>query len=196
MSPLHPQTSVYRGLAFVVSGGDNVVIGINTWSDLGRGSWLGVPITVWLFLIVMVLGMLFMRFSVSGSHLYAIGGKSEACRKVGIRVDRLRGWTYVAQASLAGLAGLMLMSQSGTALPSALNGADLDIITAVLLGGIALTGGRGGLLGTLRGLLIIGVIKNGPILTGVQIYWQSVVRGLILIIAVTLDSIRRGGGYR
>ncbi|MYA39641.1 MAG: ABC transporter permease [Acidimicrobiia bacterium] len=186
----------YRGLAFVSTGGDNIVIGVNAWSELGRGSWLGAPITVWLFLAVVVMGMCFMRFTVAGNHLYAIGGNSEACRNVGIRVDRLRGWTYVAQACLAGLAGLMLTSQSGTALPSALNGAELDIIAAVLLGGIALSGGRGGLLGTLLGLLIIGVVQNGLILLQVQIYWQSVVRGAILIIAVTLDSLRRGGGYR
>ena len=186
----------YRGLAFVSTGGDNIVVGVNAWSELGRGSWLGAPITVWLFLAVVVIGMFFMRFTVAGSHLYAVGGNSEACRNVGIRVDRLRGWTYVAQACLAGLAGLMLTSQSGTALPSALNGAELDIIAAVLLGGIALSGGRGGLLGTLLGLLIIGVVQNGLILVQVQIYWQSVVRGAILIIAVTLDSLRRGGGYR
>ena len=186
----------YRGLAFVSTGGDNIVVGVNGWSELGRGSWLGAPITVWLFLAVVVIGMFFMRFTVAGSHLYAVGGNSEACRNVGIRVDRLRGWTYVAQACLAGLAGLMLTSQSGTALPSALNGAELDIIAAVLLGGIALSGGRGGLLGTLLGLLIIGVVQNGLILVQVQIYWQSVVRGAILIIAVTLDSLRRGGGYR
>ena len=186
----------YRGLAFVSTGGDNIVIGVNAWSELGRGSWLGAPITVWLFLAVVALGMCFMRFTVAGNHLYAVGGNSEACRNVGIRVDRLRGWTYVAQACLAGLAGLMLTSQSGTALPNALNGAELDIIAAVLLGGIALSGGRGGLLGTLLGLLIIGVVQNGLILLQVQIYWQSVVRGAILIIAVTLDSLRRGGGYR
>ena len=164
----------YRGLAFVSTGGDNIVIiatlGVNAWSELGRGSWLGAPITVWLFLAVVVIGMFFMRFTVAGSHLYAVGGNSEACRNVGIRVDRLRGWTYVAQACLAGLAGLMLTSQSGTALPSALNGAELDIIAAVLLGGIALSGGRGGLLGTLLGLLIIGVVQNGLILAQVQIY--------------------------
>jgi ribose transport system permease protein len=97
---------------------------------------------------------------------------------------------------LSGTAGLILMSQAGTAMPIAMNGAELDIIAAVLLGGIGLSGGRGTMIGTLLGIVIIGVVNNGLILAGVQIYWQMVARGLILIIAVTLDSFRKGGGYR
>lgn len=187
---------LFRGLAFVVSSGDNIVIGVNTWSFLGRGFLFGVPVSLLVFAAFLIAGLIFMRYTILGNYLYAIGGSSEACRNVGIKVDGIRFGAYVTTAMLSGVAGLMIMSQAGTANPSALNGAELDIITAVLLGGIALTGGRGGLIGTFLGLLIIGVITNGLILTGVQIYWQSVVRGLILIIAVTLDSFRRGGGYR
>jgi len=186
----------FRGLAFVVSSGDNVVIGVNTWSFLGRGFFFGIPVSLLVFLAFLVVGLLFMRYSIIGNYLYAIGGNTEACRNVGIKVDRIRFGTYVFTAILSGIAGLTIMSQAGTASPNALNGAELDIITAVLLGGIALTGGRGSLIGTFLGSLIIGVITNGLILTGVQIYWQMVVRGLILITAVTLDSFRKGGGYR
>lgn len=187
---------LFRGFAFVVSSGDNIVIGVNTWSFLGRGEFLGLPVSLIIFFTLLVAGILFMRYSVIGNYLYSIGGNTDTCRNVGIKVDRTRAGAYILTAVLSGIAGITLMSQSGTALPSALNGAELDIITAVLLGGIALTGGRGGLFGTFLGLLIIGVITNGFILTGVQIYWQSVVRGLILILAVALDSLRRGGGYR
>jgi ribose transport system permease protein len=186
----------FRGLAYVVSGGANIVIGVNTWSVLGRGFFLGVPVSLLVYLTVLALGLVFLRYSVIGNYLYAVGGNAEACRNVGMEVDRIRFGTYVFTAMLSGIAGLTIMSQAGTATPIALNGAELDIITAVLLGGIALSGGRGSLVGTFLGSLIIGVINNGLILTGVQIYWQSVVRGLILIIAVTLDSFRRGGGYR
>ncbi len=187
---------LFRGLAFVVSSGDNIVIGVNTWSVLGRGSFLGIPVSLIVYLTILIIGLLFMRSTVTGNYIYAIGGNTEACRNVGIGVDRVRAGTYVFSAMIAGLAGLAIMSQGGTATPNALNGAELDIIAAVLLGGIALTGGRGTLVGTFLGTLIIGVINNGLILTGVQIYWQMVVRGLILIIAVALDSFRRGGGYR
>ncbi len=187
---------LFRGLAYVVSDGDNIVIGVNTWSVLGRGEWLGVPISFIVFLVVLVLAYLFLRSTYLGNYIYAVGGNSEACRNAGVAVDRIRAGTYVFTAMLSGLAGLILMSQSGTATPIALSGAELDIITAVLLGGIALSGGRGSLFGTFLGILIIGVVNNGLVLTGVQIYWQMVVRGLILIIAVTLDSFRKGGGYR
>jgi ribose transport system permease protein len=187
---------LFRGLAFVISDGENIVIGSTEWSTLGRGTVFGVPITLVVFLAIFVIAAVLMRTTVVGNHVYASGGNSEASRNVGVKVDRLRAGTYILTAVLAGVAGLALLSQSGTALPAALNGAELDIVTAVLLGGIALTGGRGTLMGTFLGLLIIGVISNGMILLGMQVYWQMVVRGLILILAVALDSLRRGGGYR
>lgn len=188
---------LFRGMAYVVSGGDNIVIGVNTWAYLGRGTLLGVvPVALLVMLGIMAAGILFMRYSVLGNYLYAIGGNSEACRNVGVKVDRIRFGTYMATALLSGLAGIILMSQGGTAQPAALNGAELDIFTSVLLGGVALTGGRGSLFGTLLGLFIVGVITNGFILIGLDIYWQGVARGVILILAVALDSIRRGGGYR
>jgi ribose/xylose/arabinose/galactoside ABC-type transport system permease subunit len=187
---------LFRGLAYVVSEGNNIVIGVNTWSFLGRGFFLGVPVSLLVFLALLILAYLFLRFTVTGNYIYAIGGNSEACRNSGIKVNRLRFGVYIFTAMLSGIAGLILMSQAGTATPVALNGAELDIIAAVLLGGISLSGGRGSLVGTFLGSLLIGVINNGLILAQVQIYWQMVARGILLIIAVTLDSFRRGGGYR
>ncbi len=187
---------LFRGLAYVVSGGKNVVIGVNTWSFLGRGFLLGIPVSLIIYLILLVLAYLFLRYTITGNYIYAIGGNSEACRNSGIKVDRLRFSVYIFTAMLSGVAGLILMSQAGTATPVSLSGAELDIIAAVLLGGIALSGGRGSLFGTFLGSLLIGVINNALILTQVQIYWQMVARGVLLIIAVTLDSFRRGGGYR
>lgn len=187
---------LFRGLAYVVSGGNNIVIGVNTWSFLGRGFFLGIPVSLIIYLVLLVLAYLFLRFTIIGNYIYAIGGNSEACRNAGIKVDRLRFGVYIFTAMLSGIAGLILMSQAGTATPIALSGAELDIIAAVLLGGVALSGGRGSLIGTFLGSLLIGVINNALILTQVQIYWQMVARGILLIIAVTLDSLRRGGGYR
>lgn len=187
---------LFRGLAYVVSGGKNIVIGVNTWSFLGRGFFLGIPVSLIIYLVMLVLAYLFLRFTITGNYIYAIGGNSEACRNSGIQVDRLRFGVYIFTAMLSGIAGLILMSQAGTATPVALSGAELDIIAAVLLGGIALSGGRGSLVGTFLGSLLIGVINNALILTQVQVYWQMVARGILLIIAVTLDSLRRGGGYR
>ena len=187
---------LFRGLGFVVSAGENIVIGTQTWSYLGRGDVGIVPVKVIIFVAVLVAGLLFMRYSTLGNYLYAIGGNAEACRNVGVKVNRIRAGSYVGTSLLSGIAGITLMSQGGTALPSALDGGELEIIAAVLLGGVALTGGRGSLFGTLLGLVILGVIDNGMILTSVPAYWQWVVRGGILIAAVTLDSFRRGGGYR
>jgi ribose/xylose/arabinose/galactoside ABC-type transport system permease subunit len=187
---------LFRGLAYVVNNGENIVIGTYAWSYLGRGYLWGIPVSLILFLVLIFLAWLFMKYTIIGNYLYAIGGNSTACRNAGIPVDLIRFGTYIVTAMLSGTAGLILMSQAGTAMPIAMNGAELDIIAAVLLGGIGLSGGRGTMIGTLLGIVIIGVVNNGLILAGVQIYWQMVARGLILIIAVTLDSFRKGGGYR
>ena len=104
---------LFRGLAFVVSGGDNIVIGVNAWSHFGRGEELGVKVTLWVFAGVLVGGMWFMRHSFIGNNLYAIGGNASACRNVGMKVDRIRMWSYVAMAILSGIAGIALMSRGG-----------------------------------------------------------------------------------
>ena len=187
---------LFRGLAFVVSEGDNIVIGVNAWSHFGRGEELGIKVTLWVFAGALVGAMWFMRYSVIGNNLYAIGGNPSACRNAGIRVDRIRTLSYVVMAILSGIAGIAFMSRGGVAQPAAFTGAELDIVTAVFLGGVALTGGRGSLLGTLLGVGIIGVITNSFVLTGVPVYWQMVAKGIILILAISIDSIRRGGGYR
>ena len=137
-----------------------------------------------------------LNFSVVGNYIYSIGSDPDPCRYVGINVDRIRFSLFVFSAIIAAFAGLILLSQGGTAQPRALQGAELDIIAAVLLGGVNLRGGKGSLVGTFLGMCIIGVINNGTILLNVPAYWQMVFRGIILIIAVTLDSFRKGGGYR
>jgi len=187
---------LFRGLAEVAAAGNNVVIGTYTWAFLGRGYFVGLPIPVLIYLAALILAYFFLSYTVIGNYIYAVGGNHEACRNVGIKVDRLRFGLYILTAVFSGIAGLILMSQSGTAEPMALNGAELDILAAVLLGGIGLTGGRGSVIGTFFGTLVMGTVSDGLIMVGVPLYWSEVARGFILIFAVTLDSFRRGGGYR
>ena len=187
----------FRGLGYVFSGGDSIVIGAQTWAYLGRGtSIFNLPVSFIVFMSVLIFFWGVLNYTVVGNYIYSIGSDPDPCRYVGINVDRIRFSLFVFSAIIAAFAGLILLSQVGTAQPRALQGAELDIIAAVLLGGVNLRGGKGSLVGTFLGMCIIGVINNGTILLNVPAYWQMVFRGIILIIAVTLDSFRKGGGYR
>jgi len=187
----------FRGLGYVFSGGDSIVIGAQTWAYLGRGtSIFNLPVSFIVFMSVIIFFWGVLNYTVVGNYIYSIGSDPDPCRYVGINVDRIRFSLFVFSAIIAAFAGLILLSQGGTAQPRALQGAELDIIAAVLLGGVNLRGGKGSLVGTFLGMCIIGVINNGTILLNVPAYWQMVFRGIILIIAVTLDSFRKGGGYR
>ena len=187
----------FRGLGYVFSGGDSIVIGAQTWAYLGRGSGIfNLPVSFIVFSLILVFFWAVLNYSVVGNYIYSIGSDPDPCRYVGINVDTIRFALFVFSATVAAFGGLILLSQGGTAQPRALQGAELDIIAAVLLGGVNLRGGKGSLVGTFLGMCIIGVINNGTILLNVPAYWQMVFRGTILIIAVTLDSFRKGGGYR
>ena len=187
----------FRGLGYVFSGGDSIVIGAQTWAYLGRGTtFFDLPVSFIVFLAILSVFWVLLNYSAVGSYIYSIGSDPDPCRYVGINVDKIRFSLFIFSAIIAAFSGLILLSQGGTAQPRALQGAELDIIAAVLLGGVALKGGKGSLVGTFLGMCIIGVVNNGSILMNIPAYWQMVFRGVILIIAVTLDSFRKGGGYR
>jgi ribose/xylose/arabinose/galactoside ABC-type transport system permease subunit len=183
--------AIVRGIAYVVSGGKEIVIRDPTWLSLGTGTILGIPY------MVVLLGATFLVFGVAmprslfGRYAYAIGSSARAARLAGVAVDRWRLMFYLTCGGLAALAGLVLVARTGNAQPSAALGIELDVITAVILGGTSLTGGRGTLAGTLVALLLIGIINNGLTLVGVPSYWQQVTRGAILLAAVLYDELRR-----
>jgi ribose/xylose/arabinose/galactoside ABC-type transport system permease subunit len=182
--------SIMRGAGYLYSGGIALSIGADRFKYLGRGYLLGIPVPLMLWAAVCLVAFLALRFTRFGQYAYAIGGNDTACRVAGVNVDRYRMALYVSCSTLAGLAGVVLTSLSGTATPTAALGAELDIIAAVILGGISLAGGKGSILGTVLGMLILGTMANGMTLTNVSPYWQVVLRGVVLMAAVSLDSLR------
>jgi ribose transport system permease protein len=127
-----------------------------------------------------------------GRYAYAIGSNARAAKLAGVPVARWRLSFYAVCGGFAAIGGLIAVSRTGVGQPSANLGAELDVITAVILGGTSLKGGRGRLAGTLLGLLLLGVLNNGLILLSVEAYWQQVVKGVILLIAVFYDELRQG----
>jgi ribose transport system permease protein len=182
--------SVVRGLGFVVSNGKDVITDNQTFLDIGTGSVVGIPSIVVVLLVVFLAVGAVMPRSRFGRYAYAIGSNARAATLAGVPVKRTRLKFYALCGALAAVGGIVTVARTGVGQPSANLGAELDIITAVILGGTSLNGGRGRLAGTFLGLLVLGVLNNGLILMSVPSYWQQVVKGVILLLAVTYDELR------
>lgn len=181
--------TIYRGLTLVytegrpVSGlGDSI-----TFQMMGKGYFLGIPVPV----VTMILAFLALWFilhkTTFGRRIYAVGGNEEASRLSGINTDRVKIAVYSLTGMLAALSALILTSRLNSAQPTAGTSYELDAIAAVVLGGTSLTGGKGWIFGTLVGALIIGVLNNGLNLIGVSSFFQQVVKGVVILIAVLID---------
>lgn len=177
------------GIALLIGNGQTVMMRNFEW--LGTAQPWGVPLPVVIFTVLAIMGAISLRKSTYGRSLYAIGSNPNAARVVGIRSNRLLFITFVLSSVGAALAGAVLCSQLSAADPNAARGLELEVITAIVLGGASLAGGRGSMFGTILGLCTIGILNNGLILLDVPTFWQRVAQGLMLIIAVSFDSLRQ-----
>lgn len=181
--------TILRGLALVVSGGSPIT-GFNSdlFSMLGGGYVAGlIPIPVVWMLIMFGLFAFLLKKTVFGRHVYATGGNEEAARLSGVKVDQIKLWVYTVSGAMSAMAGVVLTSRLNSAQPTAGSGYELDAIAAVVLGGTSLTGGRGWIFGTLMGALLIGVLNNGLNLLGVSSFYQQVIKGVVILLAVLID---------
>jgi ribose/xylose/arabinose/galactoside ABC-type transport system permease subunit len=184
--------SIIRGLAFVISEGQTNQLANPAFNFIGRGSMLGIPFSLFMMLILYVAFWFILRSTRFGRNLYAIGGSPEMSRLAGISVNRHLLMVYTLAAFLAGLAGIIIASQLASSAPRAAVGLEFTVITAVVLGGTSLAGGKGTLLGTLVGVIMLRVLDNGLVLMEVSSFYQEVARGLVLLLAVSFDQIRLG----
>jgi ribose transport system permease protein len=152
--------------------------------------WLVVAWGVWITVVLAVLMSIVLRRTVFGAHVFAVGSNEATARLCGIRVNRVKVVVYAVGGLFAGLAGAMNFSRLTVGDPTTAIGAELDIIAAVVIGGGSLSGGRGGILGSLLGALLMAVLANGCTLTGVPTYVQEMVIGAIIVLAVALDRLR------
>lgn len=181
--------TIYRGLTLVYTDG-KPISGLGdhlSFQMFGKGYFLGIPVPVVTMLVAFFVLYFILRKTTFGRRVYAIGGNAEASRLSGINVDRTTIAVYALTGMLAAMAALILTSRLNSAQPTAGQSYELDAIAAVVLGGTSLTGGRGWIVGTLIGALIIGVLNNGLNLIGVSSFFQQVVKGLVILFAVLID---------
>ena len=198
------------GTQFIVRGLTNIISGGVPFSGLPEevrllgardfytsrifGEGHDFPIAVVVVIVAYALMWLFLNHTRTGRHIFAIGGNPQAARVSGIPVDRTLTLVYTLCGFLAGVAALLLAGRTNSGFPNAGIGAELDAISAVIIGGASFFGGRGTVLGTLAGVLVIGLLRNALNLLGVQVFWQQVLIGVVIILAVWLDVLRRKAG--
>ena len=176
--------TICRGLTMLYTGGFPITDLGEGFEFLGTGWLLGIPMPVWVALGIIAVFTFFMRKSRTGRYIYAIGGNEKASLLSGIRVDRVLMFVYVVAGILSAVAGVLVTARLDSAQPNAGMGYELDAIAAVVIGGASLSGGRGSIIGTVVGALIIGVLNNGLVLLDVSPFWQQVIKGFVILFAV------------
>ena len=186
--------SIARGIANMITNGSQI-IGFPPWFNLAAiiRHFDFLTITVAVMLVVFALAMIFLRYRKEGRSLYAIGGNTEVARLAGINVKLSTVMVYVACASLSGLAGILLAARLDSVQPSSGVAYELDAIAAVVIGGTSLSGGTGSVIGTIIGVLIIGVLRNGLNLLSVSPFLQAVIIGLVVVLAVAAETFKHRG---
>lgn len=194
---LHPfivtlgSMSIFRGATLLVAQGKPISGMSPAFRFIGAGMVGPIPFPVILFIGCVIVGGMVLKRTVFGRYIYAIGGNEEAALLSGIMVERYKIAAFTILGFLSGLSALILTSRLNSGELVAGQGYELDVIASVIIGGTSLMGGEGGVYGTLIGALLIGVVSNGLNLLGVQPYWQMIVKGLIVILAVLLDKLKR-----
>lgn len=180
----------FRGLAFILTNAFPIVISDEGFEFWGKGTVLGIPVPAIIFVFTVIVFLFISTRTVYGRSIYAVGGNAEAARLSGIPVNRIRIMILVTTFFLSAVSGVLLTSRLSSANASIAQGWEFDVIAAVLIGGTSLFGGKGSILGTVIGVLFIGLLGNGMVLLNVNSYLQDVARGGIILLAVLLGALQ------
>lgn len=182
--------NIAKGIALVLTGGSPIRCMTDTFKFPGAGYVGPIPTPVILMLIIFIIAAFMINRTQLGRHIYAVGGNAQAAKFSGINVQKVKFIVYTYTGIMAGIAGCIVASRLYSGQPTAGDGAEMDAIAAVVVGGTSMSGGSGRIGGTLIGVLIIGVLNNGLNLMGVDSNWQYIVKGLVILLAVYVDFIR------
>jgi L-arabinose transport system permease protein len=187
---------IVRGFALIASDGRAVGINDPSFYQLALSKFLGIPTPIWVMAAMFIAFGFLLNRTVFGKNTLAIGGNPEASRLAGVNVVNMRVWIFMLQGLVCAVAGVLLASRITSGQPNAATGLELSVISACVLGGVSLTGGRAAISGVIVGVLIMGIAENVMNLLNIQAFYQYVVRGLILLLAVLLDNLRSSAAGR
>jgi len=183
--------TILEGLAFIISGGVPIFGFPESFSVIGQGYVGFVPVPVIIMIVIMAIGAFILNKTYFGRYFYAVGGNEEASELSGINVKKVKYLVYTLSGLFAGIAGIVMLSRTNSGQAIAGKGFELDVLTAVVLGGVSITGGYGKINNVVAGVLIMGVLSNGMVLMNINTYYQLVIKGLVLMLAVGFDSYQR-----
>ncbi len=188
---------VCRGAAMLRSNGKTfpnlqgkVELGNTGFPILGAGRLLGVPISVWLMILLVAIGMYLSKKTPFGRYVYAVGGNEDAARLSGIKVKKIKTLVYMVSGGCAALVGLIISSELVAAHPATGESYEMNAIAATVLGGTSLAGGRGSISGAILGAFVIGILNDGMVMVGVSSFWQTVIKGVVIVVAVIFDQLQ------
>ena len=189
---------VARGLALLSSDGrtfPNLVgkpeLGTTGFGFLGAGDLLGLPVSIWILIVVALAAAYLARYTPLGRHIFAVGGNERAARISGVRVNVVKMFVYMFSGFCAAIVGLIISSELMASHPATGESFELNAIAAAVLGGTSMSGGRGTIGGTIIGAFVIGILSDGLVMMGVSSFWQMVIKGLVIIVAVVVDQAQR-----
>ncbi len=182
--------SAFRGISYVMN--DGQPYNVPAYKYLGDGEWLGIPVSIVIALVIVVVAIVILNRTTLGRYTYAIGANRTATLYSGVNVTRNLIIIYTLAGLLVGIAAMIATSRTVSAQPTAGIGLELDIIAAVVIGGASLNGGRGTIIGTMIGTLLISFLRNGCTLLGISTNVQLIVIGIIIVVAVSVDQLARG----
>lgn len=185
--------TIGRGLTMLWTKGYPISNLGSRFGYIGTGWLLGIPVLVWISAIIVIISLIITNKTSLGRYIYAIGGNENAARLSGINIGKVKIIVYTISGILAAVGGIMVTSRLDSAQPNAGISYELDSIAAVVIGGTSLNGGRGTIMGTVLGAIIIGVLNNGLVLLNVSPFWQQVVKGLVILLAVIIDKANTSG---
>lgn len=183
--------TILRGVCYILTNGMPVYGIPKDFLVLGQGYLFDIPIPVIVMALTFLMGYIILEKTSIGRMIYGTGGNEEASLVSGVPVKRVKAFVFAFEGFLGALAGIVLLSRVNSGQPGAGTGYEMDIITACVLGGISVTGGEGKIITVIVGVLTIGILSNGLVLMGVNEFWQNVVKGAVLLLAVSIDTISK-----
>ena len=182
----------FRGLAYLLSDGMSLTISDSAFKFIGRGYVLGLPMSLLIMVVCYLVFHFISKYTVLGRNVYMIGGNPQASFLAGIKVNSLRFKLYLINGFMCGVSGVLLSSQTGAGIPNAAANYNMTALSAVILGGAALTGGKGTILGTFLGSMVLAILQNGMNMLSVGAYWQDIIIGAVLVLSVSIDAVKGG----